>query len=192
MLPMILAAVLAVSQPSSPAAAPCLGPELLHRIGRFEGWTGNDAVGWKRVSLGNGVKRAVLSNRGGYSAGFQTVFGPGSLTTHAFLPQTDAVLVAWVGGQEPHTVAIQVQDVASGRYLNVLGSWQDGPADALEQAVAGWPFLARLEFSAEGAGRTLRIEIRSNAFGVCTDGFCDCGPDLCPTGWVDDVRLCAM
>ena len=178
-------------------APTCSGPDLLRGVGRFESW-GYDGiddipVGWEVLASGNGVKRSVHAMEG-YAAGFQTVYGPGSTVTHAMIRNTELLLSAHLGGQQPRTVSVRIEDMETGRFLNTAGAWQDGEADALvQQAVSAFPNdVLQLPFTAEGTPRMLRVEIRSAAFGQCgSDGLCDCSPGLCPTGWADDVRLCA-
>jgi hypothetical protein len=173
------------------AGNPCLGPDLLHPIGNFESWDGNDAEGWDRLSSGNGVKRAVAASRGGYSAGFQTVYGEGSLDVTVTANQRNYAIAGFLGGQNPNTVAVRVRDLESGHYLSPQGSWQDAPVDALTQPNVTLAEYRLLNFTTEGEGRNLRVTVRSLPFGLCGgNGLCDCSPGLCPTGWVDEVRLC--
>lgn len=172
----------------------CLGPDLLHPAGNFEEWQGNDAQGWERLSFGNGVRASITQGtRGNYSAGFQTVYGPAELAATVSLSEgTNWAVAAQMGGQMAGTVALRVRDTGSGRYLNASGSWQDAPTDAIIQQLVGFPRELSLPFTAEGPDRTLRVTVRSNGFGVARpDGLYDCSPGLCPTGWVDDVRLCS-
>lgn len=186
---MLLALFLALSQTDSPTS--CI--DGLRRIGHFDHWRGSDqagwsAPGWQRVSQGNGVVPSVRGYRGNYGAGFQTVYGPGSLTTHAVLPGTAYTLSAWIGGEAARTVSIRLIDEASGRYLNSAGSWQDTPADAIIQP--SQPAVVARPFVAEGAGHTFRVELRSAQFGTCQGLLCYCEPLLCPTGWIDEVTIC--
>lgn len=192
MTPLLLAAVLAVS-----TAAPstrCLGPNLLAAIGRFEEWQGNDALGWDRTSAGNGVLHAGPWGRSAWSAGFQTVYGPAELRAPVVLAAaSEWYLSAAVAGQEVATVGIQIQDDETGRYLNGAGQWQDEPADALVQQDPALPLrTVELVFTTETPDRLVHVKVHSFTFGVLQpNGFYDCSPGLCPTGWVDDVRLCA-
>lgn len=172
------------------AGNPCLGPDLLHPIGNFETWAGNDAEGWERDSAGNGVVRAGAV-RGSYSAGFQTVFGPGALEVTVTANQRDYALGGFLGGQNPNTVAVQVQDMQSGHYLSAQGAWQDAATDALTQPSVTLAEYHLLNFTTEGASRTLKVTVRSNSFGILQpNGFYSCAPGLCPTGWADELRLC--
>lgn len=174
-------------------AGPCQGTDVLRPIGNFEQWTGNDVQGWDRLSFGNGVLHDYESTPG-KTAAFQTVFGPAELATSPItLPTSEWTLFASVKGLLPQTVAVQVRDLDSGRYLNASGGWQDLPADAIvQQDVEENMKQLSLQFSTEGTGRSVKVTVHSLAFGVCGgNGFCDCSPGLCPTGWVDEVRLCA-
>ena len=174
------------------AGNPCLGPDVLHPVGNFEQWDGNDAEGWDRLSFGNGVLYSYDTSRG-KTAAFQTVYGTAELGSQPLtLPSVNWALVAQVKGQLPQTVAISVKDLDSGRYLTAFGTWQDTPTDALiQQDVQNTMQQIYLPFYTEGAGRTVRVTVHSRPFGICgANGFCDCSPGLCPTGWVDEVRLC--
>ena len=180
----MIALILAVS-----VAASC--NDALRGIGRFDSWRGNDAAGWSRSSEGNGVTRAVHTpTREGYSAGFQTYYGPGSLETEVYLRRVHYELRAMVGGGQADgqvgVVSIRVQDLTSERYLDASGAWVDGPADAVTHDHVG-DFRAKVvPFDAEAPGRTLRVAVYSSDFG----GPANCGPSLCPTGWVDDLLVC--
>lgn len=191
MTPLLLAATLALVAPAPRETCAGLGPDALRGIGRFEDWDDMDVAGWDRSSFGNAVKRSVFTYRGAYAAGFQTVWGPGSLETVAFLPQTQYTLTGWIGAQEARVLAVRVQDMASGRYLSKDGLWLDGETDAITQDQPSGFVRYSLPFAAEAPGRSVRIEVRSERFGQCGgNGLCDCSPGLCPTGWADSFQLC--
>jgi hypothetical protein len=184
---MLLSLLLLLAGPNE-----CISPDLLGGRGGFEAWAGNDADGWERTSVGNGIHPSA-GNRG-FGASFETVYGPATLSADVQLTGVEHRLSVWMWGLADKTVAVRVRDMTSGHYLNEAGSWQDTETDALVQRVIGITHqLYGLSFAAEAPGRTLRIELHSNRFGsLGSNGFYSCLPDAsCPAGAADSLRLCA-